>query len=130
MDPIIENLNKNAGMYYLVEPGGITLYFEILDFSIFFPYLFIITRSAVISWSSKILYRTNFNDLEIEVPVLHSLQQTNDFALILALVLKVIISVLVILSILLIYALLTIGVKSKIWEMGVLRGGGKFQIIF
>eukprot|EP01133_Synstelium_polycarpum_P002551 gene2551-2924_t len=75
----------------------------------------------IIKFSSRILYKIGFNQLDPWLPVMNELSDNRFVALFLGLILNVIIFILLFLSILLIYSLLMIDVETRTFEMGVMR---------
>ncbi|GAM17947.1 hypothetical protein SAMD00019534_011220 [Acytostelium subglobosum LB1] len=75
----------------------------------------------LVQFSSKVLYKIGFNDLDAELPVMSELSNNRYVSLFLGLILNVIIFILLFLSILLIYSLLMIDVETRTFEMGVMR---------
>ncbi|KAF2072771.1 hypothetical protein CYY_005917 [Polysphondylium violaceum] len=72
-------------------------------------------------FSSNILYKIGFNQLDTSLPIMDELSKNRYVALFLGLILNVIIFILLFLSILLIYSLLMIDVETRTFEMGVMR---------
>jgi len=72
-------------------------------------------------FSSNILYKIGFNELQPKLPIMDELSKNRYVALFLGLILNVIIFILLFLSILLIYSLLMIDVETRTFEMGVMR---------
>lgn len=88
-------------------------------------------QSAVVSWSSRLLYFGGFTQLDARMPVLEELSKTKLFSLYLGLILSVILTILFLLSTLLIYSLLLMSIETRSFELGVHRmcGSTRFSIV-
>lgn len=78
-------------------------------------------RRTITQFASEVIYRTGFNNLEVDLPVMETLYPYRFVALFLGLIINLSIIVLLFLCIILIYSLLMINVETRTFEVGVFR---------
>lgn len=85
-------------------------------------------QANCVQWSSRVIYYSNFGQVDSKMGILSDLYDLRFFSLYLGLILSVILTILFLLSILLIYSLLMISVETRTFELGVHRMCGMTRV--